>query len=517
MQMKIKYIILVAVTLLIGAGCTKDFEEVNTNPVQPLELDPIYQFSNAQQASAIPAYHYQAEIVQQLITPYGGVLEGGNRNTVIEANVNAAFNTMYSGPIRDLTDIINKLKEDPARSNLYNMARIWKAYCFQILVDTYGDVPYTEAGNGFIGSLYLPKYDDQKAVYEAIMKEYEEATDALATGKDVVAGDLFFQGDIVKWKKLGNSLLLRTGMRYTKIDNEKAKLVVAKAVNPARGGVMTSNDDNAYIRFNAVYTNGTSNALLSSERGNYYVAKPFVDFLKSTNDPRLNYIAVKYEIPGNPLATAGAANTNPAEQLGMPYGYDENALTNAPDFPGKIGSSFKYSQYNRATVMRIDAPEYLVTFAQTQLLLAEANQRGYVTTGAVKDYYEASIRAHMTQKPLFGENVNISAEQQTAYLQGPLIAFDPARALAQINQQYWVVSFRIWAEAWANFRRTGFPALSPINYPGEDPAVDAGNAGGFIHRLTYPLREKSVNTTNVQEATTRMGGDNLGIRVFWDK
>lgn len=515
--MKIKYIILVVVTLLIGVSCTKDFEEINTNPVLPLELDPVYQFSNAQQASAVPDYHYQAEIVQQLVTPYGGVLEGGNRNTVMEANTNAIFNTMYTGPVRNLTDIINKLQDKPDRSNLYHMARIWRAYCYQILVDTYGDVPYSEAGKGFIESTYLPKYDDQKVIYEDILKEYEQATDALAVGKDVVSGDLFYQGDILKWKKLGNSLLLRAGMRYSKNDPEKARAIVAKAVDPARGGVMNANTDNALIQFNAVYTNVISNALLGTERANYYVAKPFIDFLKSTNDPRLRYIAVKYENPGNPLATAGAANTNPADQQGMPFGYDENALSTSPNYPGKIGSAFKYSQFNRGTVIRIDAPEFLVTYAQTQLLLAEANLRGYITTGAPKDYYEAAIKGHMTQKALYGESVNISSEEQNAYLSGTQVVYDPAKAMEQINQQYWVVSFKSWAEAWANFRRSGYPGLAPINYPGEDPAVDAGNAGGFVHRLTYPLREKSVNTANLQEAATRMGGDNLGIRVFWDK
>jgi len=74
-----------------------------------------------------------------------------------------------------------------------------------------------------------------------------------------------------------------------------------------------------------------------------------------------------------------------------------------------------------------------------------------------------------------------------------------------------------WSESWANFRRNGYPQLSPINYPGEDASVDAAGAGGFIHRLTYPLREISVNTVNVNEAKARMGGDDLGIRIFWDK
>src|SRR5690554_4185648 len=446
--MKITYKPLILFALLVSfSSCDKDFEEINTNPILPSTMDPIYQFSKSQQTSAISNYHYQGEIVQQIITPYGGVLEGGNRNTVHEGNASATFNSLFTGPIRDLTDVIEKLKDNPDRTNLYNMARIWRAYCFQYLVDTYGDVPYTEAGRAYLNSDYLPKYDDQKVIYEDLLKEYEEATDALAAGKDVVTGDLFFGGDIAKWKKLGNSLLLRAGMRYSKIDPAKAKSIVSIAVDPSRGGVMSSNDDNAYLQFDAIYTNGTSSALLGGERHNYYIGAPFVDYLKSTNDPRLEYIAVKYANPSNPLATAGAANTNPADQIGMPYGYDENSVQNEPNFPGKNGSAFNYSQFNRATVIRLDAPEFLITYAQTQLLLAEARFRDYITTGSAKDYYEAGIKGHMEQEALYGETLDITPAQQQAYLLNPEVAFNPARALEQINTQYWVASFRIWAEA----------------------------------------------------------------------
>lgn len=516
--MKIIYKPLILFSLLISiSSCDKDFEKINTNPILPSTMDPIYQFSKSQQTSAISNYHYQGEIVQQIITPYGGVLEGGNRNTVNEGNANATFNSLFTGPIRDLTDVINKLKDNSNRSNLYNMARIWRAYCFQYLVDTYGDVPYTDAAKAYLDSKYLPKYDDQKAIYEDLLKEYREATDALSAGKDVVGGDLFYKGDIVKWKKLGNSLLLRAGMRYSKVDPAKTKAIVSVAVDPSRGGVMSSNDDNTFLQFDAIYTNGTSNALLGGERHNYYIGEPFVDFLKKTHDPRIAYIAVKYQNPTNPLATAGVANTNPEDQQGMPYGYDENSITSAPGFPGKNGSAFNYSQFNRSTVIRIDAPEFLITYAQVQLLLAEANQVGYIATGSVKDYYEAGIKGHMEQKALYGQTLNITPAQQQAYLLNSEVAYDPAKAIEQINTQYWIASFRIWAEAWANFRRSGYPKLSPINFPGADPSVNKGDAGGFIHRLTYPLREKSVNTINVNEAITRIGGDNLGVRVFWDK
>lgn len=511
-------VLIATLMLLVFAisSCDKNFEEINTNPSLANDLNPVYLFSNAQQLSAIPSYHYQGEIVQQINTPYGGVLAAGNRNIINDQHANAAFNTLFTESIKYLIEVINKTQENPDESNLYNMARIWKAYCFQVLVDTYGDVPYTEAGMGYINGNFLPHYDPSEVIYESIIQEYAEATDALDGDKNSIGtGDLFYGGDIAKWKRLGNSLLLRAGMRYTKIDENRARSLVAQATDPARGGVMLSNDDNALIQFNDTYTNATSNALLGGERANYYIGEAFVDFLKAHHDPRLRYIAVKYANPSNPLATAGNANTNPDDQQGMPYGYDESSIEDAPEFPGKIGSAFRYSQFNRATVMRIDAPEYLVSYSQTQLLLAEARYRGFITNGSAVAYYESAIVAHMEQSSLYGSLPNISASEKAAYLDEPEVAFDEAHALQQINEQYWVSSFRNWSEGWANFRRSGYPQLSPINFPSQDPSVASG--GGFIRRLVYPLREASVNSANVSEAASRMGGDNLGVSVFWDR
>ena len=337
--MKIKYVITAVLALMIGfSSCDKDFEEINTSPTQATELDPMYQLAQAQFSSAVSDYHYQGAIVQNIITPYGGVLEGGNRNTYIDANASAFFVDFFTGPIKNLIDVTEQLKDNPDRTNLYNMSRIWKAYCFQFLVDVYGDIPYTDAGKAFISNTFLPKYDDQKAVYDDIIKEFTEATDALDASKDKVTGEIFYKGDIVKWKKLGNSLLLRAGMRYTKYNSATAAAIVAKATDPARGGVLSSNADNVSLQYTSAFTYGTGSMLNGGERHNYYVGAPLVDYLKLTNDPRAAYMICKYPTPANPLATAGTPNTTLADQIGMPYGYDETTLTNAPGFPGKIGT-----------------------------------------------------------------------------------------------------------------------------------------------------------------------------------
>ena len=122
------YNTIVLIALLFGAGaCDKDFEEINTNPIQPITLNPEYLFSDAQRTSAVNTLGYQAAIVQQVQIPYSGNPAGGNLNVVNETQSAPIFNDLYTSSIRNLTAVIDMTKDDPARSNLYNMARIWRA------------------------------------------------------------------------------------------------------------------------------------------------------------------------------------------------------------------------------------------------------------------------------------------------------------------------------------------------------------------------------------------------------
>lgn len=514
-----RYIFTFLFALLISvSSCDKDLVDRNINPVLPSSLDPTYQLVTAQ-LTGFDSWHYESEIVQQIQLLIGGQEAGGNYNTYSAVHCDKYYGYFYP-KVKELVDAIFYLKDDPSKSNLYNMCRIMKAHWMQILTDYYGDVPYFEAGKAYLEGIYFPKYDNNELIYADLVKELEEAVDGLDATKDLVKSEAYYAGNIAKWKKLGNSLLLRVGMRYSKVDPTKAAAIVAKACDPARGGVITSNSDNAICKYNTTQTHPLTAFANSLTKHNWYIGKPFLDFLKDNNDPRLEHLAVLYSDPTS--AGGGVANTNPADQIGCPFGYDENTIVNAPDYPGKIGATFKYSQISRQTANRINAWNQFVNAAQTNLLLAEARQRGWITVGQVKDYYEAGIRAHMSQDDIWstvsGGASPITVAEQDAYLLGTEVAFDPARALEQINTQYWVACVMLFEEAWGNFRRSGYPALSPTAYPGEDPSVSVGSGGdGFIHRLRYPNSEWSVNKDNTQAATTRMGGDTFGVRLFWDK
>ena len=147
--------------------------------------------------------------------------------------------------------------------------------------------------------------------------------------------------------------------------------------------------------------------------------------------------------------------------------------------------------------------------SQNSLLIAEASFRGWVSSGSAAQYFSDGIRAHMDQMGTFDPSTAVSTGARDTYVaNNPL---NTGTELEQINTQYWISSFLNGPEAFANFRRSGFPALAPNPYPGKEIT------GTFIRRYSYPSSEISSNNANVQEAITRQGPDNLDTRVWWDK
>ena len=417
----------------------------------------------------------------------------------------AHWNNTFPGPIKLLAQIVSQIKTDPTKTNLYNEVRIWKAYQFMGLVDTYGDVPYSQAGLAYLSDNFFPKYDNQQTIYTDLVNELTSATAALDPTKDIVTADVFYKGNVSQWKKLGYSLLLRIGMRYSKIDAAKAQTIVQAAVN---GGVMQSNNDNCFLTFNQTYVN-TLTSYYQQLTNTYYLAAPFITQLKSTGDPRLKYVAAKYSNPGN--APTLIPDTASADQYGLPIGYDSSTLPTAPGYRGAVGSGFNYSQLNYSVFAKVTAPQFFVTYAQTELLLAEAAYRGWIS-GNPAAYYNAGVQADMDRYTAFDASAVIPLATETAFVNSAPIAYNSANALPLINTQYWIASFGNGAEAWANFRRSGYPALTPNSYPGRQIK------GNFVRRFTYPQTEQSINAANYNAAVTDIGGsDDLDTPVFWDK
>lgn len=511
-----KYSLLVSF-MVVTAACENGFEELNTSKTGALEIDPAYQLNQAVVsvstsggAAGGSSLIYDVGVVQQLISPNSGVLTGANFNQDNKQATQTLWQGYYRNVIRNTADVMERTQDDASRTNLFNMAKIIHNYAMMVLTDAYGDIPYNEAGRGYYDQNFFPVYDAQQDIYPAIIKAFQDASAALNAGGRIETADILYGGDITKWKKFANSLVLRAGMRLTEVSESTAAQTV-QSVSPA--DLILTNDDNAMIRHDNNYQNGLGVTLNGTEGANFYLAAPFVDHLKTTNDPRLGAIAVRYVGAKSGPEQANTANGNPpdgvtlsrdpADQIGMPMGHDNSTIGGVATGLG-LASFYDFSQLDRKRLAKLTAPMFIVTAAQTNLLLAEAAKRGWVA-GAAADYFEAGVRAHMDQMAIFDEGSEIDGAEIDTYIAAN--PYDDANAYEQIAIQYWIASFLNGPEGFSNYRRTGFPTLAPNPYPGKE--VD------FIYRLTYPTSEISVNE-NVAAAIARMGADALDTKVWWD-
>lgn len=449
----------------------------------------------------------------------------------------AYWDGVYSGDrgaIRDVTNVLMQWKEDPAHEIDYQIARIMRVYVMHRMTDLYGDIPYSQAGQPREYS--YPVYDRQQDIYMDMLNQLNEAQAALkgAGTAPMSSHDVYYQGNTDKWAKFANSLMLRIAMRMTKVDPATAETWVKTAVN---NGMFASNEDNAMLlHTNAVTTNDTSEPYAKiyahEDRGNFFVNKFFIDMLKETNDPRLSLIATVCEDPTISVQEGSNfqyGNTDPAVQQGFDDGFDDDKTSdwfigNQPGYEAFKDQEYlesyrsKYSTINRYTYSNPTSPTFICTYAQTQLLLAEAALRGWVS-GSAQSYYENGVRAAMEQFAQFPNATALYNQYLTADAVNQYLAenpFDAAKGYEQINTQYWINCFCDEYETFANWRRSGYPEMEPAWDPAH-PYTNSDTGGTIPRRFRYPSTESSVNMNNYNEAVGRLNnGDRFTSRVWWD-
>ena len=213
----------------------------------------------------------------------------------------------YTGGVSNLVDAEYRTEGDPTRTNINAILKIFRVYTMSLMTDLYGDIPYSEAGKGYLESIFNPRYDKQEDIYNSFFTELAEAVYQLDASQDQITSDVIYDGDIAKWKKFANSLRLRFAMRISNVNPEKARQEFEAALQ-ADGGVFESADDDALIHYMEVsysfgsesYTDYRGNALSKVMYGNdpannpTYICSTFFNQLYNTNDPRTFRIARCY-------------------------------------------------------------------------------------------------------------------------------------------------------------------------------------------------------------------------------
>jgi hypothetical protein len=469
--MKMKKNIYLIIGLLITGliSCTSDFDEINVNPNQPITAPATnvlgYSIQSIAQRFGSTEIFYPGAFV--------GYTAKGTYNLVnryAEVAPSSHWTNLFSYAIQNLNYVIESSPNANQR-NIKAAAMVMKAYAFQLLVDTYGPIPYTEYGKMREGIVY-PKYDNEKVVYTDLLTSLKEANSMFnaTTGGKIGVGDLIYSGDVAKWKKFCNSLRLRLAIRISKVEPALAASNISEILNDATTyPVFSSNTDNATLKFPGA---DWMEPWASAYKGvpDVKIGKPIVDKLLSLNDPRLPFYA--------------KAN-NSGNYVGLEIGADATSTISLV--------SDRFMQTETGTV-------FFQKYAEVEFIRAEAAKLGIITSSA-QTAYENGVKASLAE-------YSVPEATITAYLGTSGVSW--TNDINQIYEQKWIALFRQCWEAWAEQRRTDYPALGlAVN-----SSVSGHNRTPF--RFSYPIEERNLNGDNVPASVTEKDMF-WGYQIWWDK
>jgi len=464
---------------------------LNVNPAKASQIDVANKFASVILQTSGGRYEnwrasliYQSVMIQHFSSTAG--YWSGDRYFRNDGYATSLWDRYYPSAVKEIEDIRAQLTSEGNSGSEMGMTRILRVFIYSRLTDLHGDIPYSEAGQGYTNGILKPKYDAQQDIYMDMLKELEAAVAQLGSSTTMGAGDIMFGGDMAKWKAWGNSMMLRLAMRLTKADSATAKAWAEKAV---AAGTMTSNDHIAMVQHTdgpaGINKNGHGEVWQAD--GNARMSKTFMDWM--SDDPRLTVLAQR----------TSDGSTAVADLIGMPNGSDGNSV---PD-------NSIYASLND-DLKGVDVPMVFHSYAEVRLLKAEMAFRGWSVPGDAKTHYEAGVKAAMQMLgSIYPKTAAITDAQVADYLAAK--PYDAARGWEMISEQYWAATLLNEYESFNNWRRTGYPTLTPVNY-------DGNVTGGTIpRRLIYPVSEQNTNGENYGAAVARQGADNFTTRIWWDK
>ncbi len=556
-----RVLVCMSVAVFVLASCSdKIYEEINTDPTKADHVNPSSQLSYAElqmygDMNYVDVHRLYTYAFTQHLMGCWNTTNYGGQHRMDDNEMSRPWNNLYAGAIRNLTDAIEATKGDATQVNIHAALRIFRVYVGSLLTDYYGDVPFSEAGMGYITGNSKPKYDKQEDLYRFFFTELKEAVALFDISAKAITSDPLFGGNIAEWITFANSLRLRYAMRLSDVLPDFAK---TEFVDALEDGVMVSGTDDACVKhLNVSYSFGQEafsdirgNAMAKYFYGNdpannpSYLCQTFWEQLYKNNDPRTtrlcrffidDYMSIstgdgRIDVTDAVLATQAA---NPSTNVIYTIAPGEFSWDNWPsytDIPGSPlatqieGIQAAHPDYNPGSnprwlmpklannFLRSDNPGILMTYAEVCFLRAEAAVLGWTTDNA-KDCYENGIRAAMNiLADYYGCSVITDAEY-AAYIAEAAVAFGsvPDQQKSQINTQAWILHFHNPAEAWANVRRADYPKLQAPNT--KNPLIDGAD---IPVRLCYPIKEETYSKDAYREAKDRVGNYSWHARLWWD-
>lgn len=545
-------------------SCSDDtLSNINTDKTKVSNLDP-----NAQLTTALLQTYGDFSLMdtyRNYITGFTQHLAGG-WNVTNYAGSNFAeddisrriWDRYYEISIKNLVDAIHQSEDKP---NLNAALRIHRVYLTAVLADIYGDVPASEAGLGYISGISTPKYDTVEELYNWFFEELTACEALLGTGTDNISGDVTSMGgDVAQWKKYANALRMRYAMRISDVNPQKAQDEFEKAV---AAGAISSAADDVYIKYaDSPYTyydgandyDFRTNALSEILYGQDATSPTFVSStlfyqLQRTADPRLYRICRHYynikrsqvkpdkeeniDLTDEVLAyfertQTGEEPCNPgaawySDWMNVPATSELPTLQKKADMDANTYDNSDFRARAMRPHLNIDfempnTPGDLMSYAEVEFLLAEAKTKGWNVSGDAESHYEAGVRASMQLlNNHYLTSNKISDDEINAFIAHNPLGDNPKET---INTQAWILHMMNPSEAWANMRRSDYPAIldrtrlgiftNGFTYTDADMTMP--------NRLRYPELEAQYNSASYKAALERMGGtDNWHSKLYWDK
>ncbi|TLX23556.1 SusD/RagB family nutrient-binding outer membrane lipoprotein [Chryseobacterium indologenes] len=454
------------------SSCQSDLTSLNDDPKHPSVLPSdnllataLYQSSYYMDNPSVNFNNYRFFTQQWAETQYPDETQ---YNLVTRNQPRGHFNRMYVYSINNLkqakTNLKNEVETDDIRANKMATLEIEEIFIWENIVDTFGDVPYSEAFRS--DEILTPKYDDAKTIYLDLIKRIDAVT---ATIKPAASGysDLVYGGNMTKWKKFANSIKLRLGMNLADVDPALAKTTVESAI---AGGVISSDDEAYKFKYDGgTFSNPVFDNLVASNRNDFVPSELTIKTMSALSDPRMDVWFTKV----NGVYKGGVFG-----ELNDPY-------TNYSQL----------SSYFRSAT----APSNLLSYAEVAFLKAEAAARGFAAGGTAVDLYAAAVAESMREN-------GVSAANAATY-----IAANPlniANWKQSIGTQAWIAMFNKGFASWNFTRRLDYPIL--VNPP-------KSNLSSVPYRMPYSDQEYVLNGANVKAAGDKIGGDKATTKLFWDK
>jgi len=509
--MKKIYFILI---ILIGltTSCSKNLEDMNVDTKHPTEVPGNYLFANAQKALADQVASTNVNLNNWKLwaqywteTTY---TDEANYDVVTRDIASNVFLVYYRNVLRDLLEAKNIIAEEAtagddevaAQQNRILISDILMVFTYQHLVDMFGDVPYTEALD--IDNI-SPAYDDGFTIYKDLITRLDTDIAGLKEGNSSYGSDdLYYNGDVVMWKKFAYTLKVKLGIMLSTVDDGLAKSTVESAYDKGFGP--GENCNLTYL--GGINANPLYQDLIQSGRHDFVATNTVIDLMNNLQDPR------RY-----PYFTLVDTSSNPAvEKLaykGLLYGvggsysqFSHVPNTNA-DAGERLGTDVEGSNIADATF-----PMVLMDYTELCFYLSEAAERGYSVGGTTEEWYNKGITESMNFWLSKHYGATDVASMTADYLANPDVAYSTAAGnwKEKIGTQAWIAYYYRGFAGYTSYRRMGFPAMNVPPNPYE-------GSGATPRRITYPIAEQTLNAASYTAAASAIGGDLLSTKIFWDK